>query len=66
MRVAVIDADLIGRKRHRFSNLACMKLSGYHKGCGDEVMLKTDYGGLGNFDRVYISENCNNKLNTLC
>lgn len=27
-RVAVVDADLIGRKKHRFPNLACMKLSG--------------------------------------
>lgn len=28
-RIAVIDADMIGRKKHRFPNLACMKLSGY-------------------------------------
>ena len=26
MRVAVVDADLIGREKHRFPNLACMKL----------------------------------------
>ena len=56
MRVAVIDADLIGRKRHRFPNLACMKLSGFHKGCGDEVALKTDYDGLEAYDKVYISK----------
>lgn len=31
MRVAIIDADLIGRKKHRFPNLACIKLSAYHK-----------------------------------
>lgn len=55
-RIAVIDADLIGRKKHRFPNLACMKLSGYHKGCGDEVVLKTDYEGLEEFDRVYLSK----------
>lgn len=55
-RIAVIDADLIGRKKHRFPNLACMKLSGYHKGCGDEVVLKTDYEGLEDFDRVYLSK----------
>ena len=30
MRIAILDADLIGRKRHRFPILACMKLSGYH------------------------------------
>ncbi|EOS71642.1 hypothetical protein C818_00445 [Lachnospiraceae bacterium MD308] len=27
-RIAVVDADLIGRKKYRFPNLACMKLSG--------------------------------------
>ena len=56
MRVAIIDADLIGRKRHRFPNLACMKLSGFHKECGDEVSLKTDYDDLGSYDKVYISK----------
>ena len=55
MRIAVIDADLISRKRHRFPNLACMKLSGFHKERGDDVVLKLDYDGLEDFDRVYIS-----------
>lgn len=55
MKIAVIDADLISRKRHRFPNLACMKLSGFHKERGDEVVLKLDYDGLDDFDRVYIS-----------
>lgn len=55
-RIAVIDADLIGRRKHRFPNLACMKLSGYHKGRGDDVALKTDYEGLESFDRVYLSK----------
>lgn len=55
-RIAVIDADLIGRKKHRFPNLACMKLSGYHKGRGDDVALKTDYERLDRFDRVYLSK----------
>lgn len=36
-RIAIIDADLIGRKRHRFPNLACMKLSGCWKEQGAEV-----------------------------
>lgn len=31
MEIAIIDADLIGRKNHRFPNLACMKLSGWYK-----------------------------------
>lgn len=56
MKVAVIDADLIGRKRHRFPNLVCMKISGYHKALGDTVALRLDYKGLENFDRVYISK----------
>lgn len=55
-RITVIDADLIGRKKHRFPNLACMKLSGYYKCLGNEVVLKTDYEGLGNFERVYLSK----------
>ena len=56
MKIAVIDADLIGRKRHRFPNLACMKISGHHKALGDTVALRLNYEGLENFDRVYISK----------
>lgn len=41
--IAIIDADLIGRKKHRFPNLACMKLSGYYKDEGNKVTLITDY-----------------------
>lgn len=56
MRIAILDAELIGIKRHRFPNLACMKLSAYHKEHGDEVTLKTDYDGLDKFDKVYLSK----------
>lgn len=56
MRIAIIDADLVGRKKHRFSNLVCMKLSGYHKDKGDDVTLKMDYDGLTSFDHVYLSK----------
>ena len=31
MNIAIIDADLIGRAKHRFPNLVCMKLSSYFK-----------------------------------
>lgn len=62
MRIAVIDADLIGRKRHRFPNLACMKISGFHKSAGDEVELKLDYENLNMFDKVYISKIFSNTL----
>lgn len=56
MKIAIIDADLIGRKRHRFPNLACMKISAYHKSIDDSVTLKTDYNGLEDFDKIYISK----------
>ena len=56
MKIAVLDADLNARKRHRFPNLVCMKLSGYHKSEGDEVTLKTDYADLDRFDKVYIAK----------
>ena len=41
MNVAIIDADLNGRLKHRFPNLVCMKLSSYHKSRGDTIILKT-------------------------
>ena len=56
MKIAVVDADLIGRKRHRFPNLVCMKLSGFYKKLGDEVILKTDYDNLMIFDKVFIAK----------
>lgn len=56
MNIAIIDADLIGRKKHRFPNLVCMKLSGYYKELGHQIILKTDYDGLEQFDKVFISK----------
>ncbi len=55
-KIAIIDADLIGRKRHRFPNLACMKLSGYWKDQGTDVVLKTDFTDLAEFDQVFLSK----------
>lgn len=46
MRVAIIDADLVGNNKHRFPNLVCMKLSGYYKELGNDVSLKMDYEDL--------------------
>ncbi len=43
-KIAVIDADLIGRRRHNFPNLTCMKISGYHKNLGGDVTLKLNFG----------------------
>lgn len=47
MRIAIIDADLIGRTKHRFPNLACEKISGYYKTEKHaDVVLKLDYENL--------------------
>lgn len=56
MRVAIIDSDLIGRKKHRFPNLVCEKISAYWKERGANVVLKLDYDNLDEFDDVYISK----------
>lgn len=56
MKIAIIDADLISRNRHRFPNLVCMKLSGYYKSKGCSTILKTDYLNLEQFDKVFISK----------
>lgn len=56
MKIAIIDADLVGRKRHRFPNLVCMKLSGYYKEKGHKVELKLNYDDLEQYDKVFISK----------
>lgn len=56
MNIAIIDAEIVGKTKHRFPNLCSMKLSSYHKSIGDSVTLKTDYEGLELFDKVYISK----------
>lgn len=56
MRIAVIDADLIGKKKQRFPNLACMKISGYWKAQGCEVNLELSYDNIENYDKVFISK----------
>jgi len=43
MKVGIIDADLIGRSKHRFPNLVCEKISGYWKSQTAEVHLLMDY-----------------------
>ena len=55
-RIAIIDADFIGRKNHRFPNLCCMKISGWHKRQGDAVIFKANYDGLNVFDKVYVAK----------
>lgn len=56
MRIGIIDADLIGRDKHRFPNLACEKISGYWKENGAEVLLLKDYNWPDGFDHIYISK----------
>lgn len=56
MKIAIIDADLISRTKHRFPNLACMKLSGYYKALGNTVELKTNYDNLNLYDKAFISK----------
>ena len=56
MKIGIIDADLLGRDKHRFPNLACEKISGYWKEQGAEVFLLTDYDRLDEYDHVYISK----------
>ena len=56
MRIAIIDADLIGRTKHRFPNLVCEKLSAYYKEMGGQVELKLNYNNLDDYDEVFISK----------
>ena len=56
MKIAIIDAEIVGQSKHRFPNLCSMKLSSYHKQNGDTVELRTEYSDLEQFDKVYISK----------
>ena len=37
-------------------NLACMKISGFHKQMGDQIHLLTECSGFNEFDKVYLSK----------
>ena len=62
MNIGIIDADLIGLQEHNFPNLACMKISSYHKKQNDNTRLITYSEIQGQslftetFDIVYISK----------
>ena len=56
MKIGIIDADLLGKKRHRFPNLASMKIAGYYKDKGNEVDLLLDYNNLDKYDKIFISK----------
>lgn len=57
INIGIIDADLIGRKNHRFPNLACEKISSYWKQNKDAcIELKLDYKNFDRYDHIYISK----------
>ena len=62
MNIGIIDSDLIdnkkikGKRKHRFPNLACMKISAYYKEFGHNVSLLLSYDDIENYDKVFISK----------
>ena len=63
MKIAIFEADLIGRKKHRFPNLVCEKISGYWKDKGAVVELVTCFPSQeewefweNKYDETYISK----------
>lgn len=55
-KIGIVDADLIDREKHRFPNLALMKISNYHKLKGEVVELLTDYSKIDEYKKVFISK----------
>jgi hypothetical protein len=55
MKIGLIDADLLGRKNHRFPNLALMKISSYYKRRGCDTNLLLNYNNLDKYDKVFLS-----------
>ncbi len=62
MNIGIIDADLLdekrnkGKRKHRFPNLASMKISSYYKSQGYNVNLILSYDDITNYDKVFISK----------
>lgn len=55
--IGIIDADLMTRKKHRFPNLASMKLSGYYKERGHETRLVLSYDeDLERYEKIFVSK----------
>lgn len=55
-KIGIIDADLLGRDKHRFPNLACEKISAYWKEQGASVKLLLSYDNLKEYDHIFISK----------
>lgn len=56
MNIGIIDAEIVGKSKHRFPNLCSMKISAYHKARGDNVTLLLSYDDISQYDKVYISK----------
>lgn len=62
MNIGIIDADLNdnrkikGKRKHRFPNLASMKISSYYKSQGHNVKLLLSYDEIENYDKVFVSK----------
>ena len=56
MKIGIIDAEIMGKSKHRFPNLVCMKLSAYYKECGNTVNLLLSYDDVDKYDKVFISK----------
>jgi len=56
MNIGIIDAEIMGKSKHRFPNLVCMKLSNYYKSKGNNVKLLLDYNEVDNYDKVFVSK----------
>lgn len=58
-RIGIVDADLLDRGT-RFPNLALMKIAGFKRDLGDEVVLIENYNELSplfnDFDKIYVSK----------
>lgn len=56
MNIGIIDAEIIGKTKHRFPNLACMKISSYNKKIGNNVELCLSYDDIDKYDKIYLSK----------
>lgn len=56
MKIGIIDAEIMGKSKHRFPNLVCMKLSAYYKERGNNVNLLLSYDDVDKYDKVFISK----------
>ena len=54
MRIGLIDVDAVNNHGPKFPNLALMRISAYHKACGDDV--EWWWSDLIHYDIVYMSK----------